>query len=189
MLTKTLSQNSENDCVCNSPCKNIHWHNVTCGVCNGKKYIGNGRIKWRTCKECNEVGMLQTCCCGARVRLHPDAVYSCAIATATLGSRSETELDLLRTYRRQVFESNLLGIILSEYYDRIKFRVAGFIKNRVTLRTMFLYFFVKPGLWLTQRRLQNNSRLCGALAFLLVTIMLSWATILYVFACFFPKTT
>lgn len=188
MLTKFLSQNSEKTCVCSSPCNEIHSHDVTCGVCNGKKRVGKGRIKWRECKECKGVGVLSTCCCGARVWLHPHA-YSCAIATATLGSRSEPELQLLKEYRRQVLESNVLGTILSEHYNRIKFVVAGFIKNRATLRATFFHAFINPGLWLARRRLQNGSRFCGALAFLIVIVMLVWATILYTVAHFYPKTT
>ena len=188
MSTKILSQNSEKDCTCSPPCGKIHSHNVTCGVCNGRKRVGKGRIKWRECKECKGVGVLCTCCCGAKVWLHPSA-YSCAIATATLGDSSDAKLDLLREYRRQVLEASVLGTILSEHYNRIKDRVAEFIKSRTTLRTTFFHAFVSPGIWLARRRLRDGNKLCGVIVFLLVVVMLGWASVLYIFASFSPKTT
>lgn len=82
----------------------------------------------------------------------------CYIATATLtGGGTETQLNWLRSWRDQVLTKTSLGRRLEGYYDWTGPTVAEWVANNQLLASTFLYPFVKPAVWLAQRRAMSGA--------------------------------
>lgn len=180
-MASLLAQDSEHDCSCLRIRSSIGWHAVECGACKGSRHPAKGMLKWlRNCPECVGVGMLETCCCGARVRLHYLA-GACAIATAALGSEASAELDLLRQYRERVVEASSFGRALSRHYNAIKLRAAGSIEQR-GLKRFFRGVFITPSIKLLHRKAKcgpTGQKACDVAVYGLFLGGLACATVLH----------
>jgi hypothetical protein len=81
----------------------------------------------------------------------------CYIATATLVSGgSENQLDILRQWRDEVMRVTQIGRSLEAFYHRTGPTVAHRVKGNSALAASFLYPFVRPSVWLAQRRAKSR---------------------------------
>lgn len=83
----------------------------------------------------------------------------CYIATATLTcGGNDAQLNTLRQWRDEVMQATEIGRQLEKYYDKTGPVVARKVADNPTLAKTFLYPFVKPAVWLAQRR-QAHSKI------------------------------
>lgn len=83
---------------------------------------------------------------------------TCYIATATLtGGGSEAQLNILRAWRDRVLSATSFGRSLEAFYDRTGPQVARHVKYNEILANSFLYPFVKPAIWLVEKRSKHLS--------------------------------
>lgn len=79
----------------------------------------------------------------------------CYIATATLTTGgSEAQLNILRAWRDRVISATSFGRNLEAFYDKTGPIVASYVKQNQLLANTFLYPFVKPAIWLVEKRSQ-----------------------------------
>ena len=77
----------------------------------------------------------------------------CYIATATLTTGgSEAQLNILRAWRDRVMSATSFGRNLEAFYDKTGPTVASHFKHNKILANSFLYPFVKPAIWLIEKR-------------------------------------
>jgi hypothetical protein len=102
----------------------------------------------------------------------------CYIATATLGSQSYLELDMLRYFRDNVIAKSAIGQELISYYRRTAPQVAKYIASRPLLKSSFLIPFINPSLKLLKRK---ENLLRDTIVFAIFLSGLAWASILRIF--------
>jgi tetratricopeptide (TPR) repeat protein len=108
----------------------------------------------------------------------------CYIATASLQTGgSEAQLNLLRGWRDQVLKQTTFGQGLADYYKHIAPLVASKVGSSVWLRNSFLFPFVIPAIWLTQKRISHPklSLIYDIWLYAILLLMLTYSSACYGF--------
>lgn len=108
----------------------------------------------------------------------------CYIATATLQKGgSEAQLNLLRRWRDDILNATALGRKLEAFYDLTGPVVASHVPHNPLLASSFLYPFVKPAVWLAQKReMHPDFRfVANTLIFIIFLAGLVYGSLVYLF--------
>ena len=104
----------------------------------------------------------------------------CYIATATLvAGRDQTLLVSLRCWRDEVMRSTQIGRFLEAAYDKIGPRVADVIRGKPILALTFLYPFVLPAAWLSERRRRNPRAIYDGVIYLIFLAGFAYGLVVY----------
>lgn len=169
------------------------WKKEACSWCYGtgveRKYPSNCHMplysdsgKDKVCGQCEGSREQERCQCGGETIAcdnRPFTGWNCAIATATLGSGAECELNTLRAYRDRMTQYRL-GRLFRGWYERVKKPVAAHLRDRQRHKQVVLRLFIQPMLaLLSKRETSSVPRLMDLVGMSIYSAMLLWASLLY----------